>query len=143
VNPALLTWGKIKATLTSIGALFVLDLVAVVLPFYLLQREEARQPSTAILTGKISVPGAKDIRLILVEKPDYDQTYNRDIAWQFPLIAKQASYSVFYIDGAAIVHQQSFSVGSCPWFRPQTIMLPPGGSSDRELHRTQITPKLR
>ena len=93
VNPALLTWGKIKATLTSIGALFVLDLVAVVLPFYLLQREEARQPSTAILTGKISVPGVKDIRLILVEKPDYDQTENDKFTWRVPLIPNK-EYSV-------------------------------------------------
>jgi hypothetical protein len=136
-------WGKIKATLTSIVALFVLGLVAVVLPFYLLQREEARQPSTAILTGKISVPGVKDIRLILVEKPDYDQTYNGDIAWQFPLIAKKASYSVFYIDGAAIVHEQSFLVGSCPWFRPQTIMLPPVDLQIGSSIAHEITPKLR
>jgi len=65
--PNEVAWGNIKANLTSIVALFVLGLVTVALPFYLLQKEEARQPREAILTGKIS---GRAVRLIFVEKPD-------------------------------------------------------------------------
>jgi len=141
--PNAVAWGEIKANLTSIVALFVLGLVAVALPFYLLQKEEARQPSTAILTGKISAPGARDIRLILVEKPDYDQTYNGDIVWQFPLVAKKASYSVFYIDGEAIVRQQPFSVDdAAPGSAPQKIVLPPVDLQIGSSVAHEITPKL-
>jgi len=52
--PNEVAWGNI-ANLTSIVALVVIGLVTVVLPFYLLQKGEARQPPEAILTGKIMV----------------------------------------------------------------------------------------
>jgi hypothetical protein len=148
--PNVVAWGKIKANLTSIVALFVLGLVSIALPFYLFQTEEARQqeekarqPSTAILTGKISAPGGRDVRLILVEKPDYDQTYSGDIVWQFPLIAKKASYSVFYIDGDAIVRQQPFSVeDAAPGSAPQKVTLPPLDLQIGSSVTQQIAPKL-
>src|ERR1044072_5937220 len=54
-------WGKMKATLTSVVALFVLGAALIVLPFWRLQQIEAqqqeinsRQPATALLTGKIT-----------------------------------------------------------------------------------------
>src|ERR1035437_5658220 len=77
--PNTVAWGKIKANLTSAVALFVLGAVMIVLPFWRFQEEEARQqqqqarqPATAILTGKIGGTGGRDVRLLLVVKPDYD-----------------------------------------------------------------------
>jgi len=117
--PNTVEWGKIKTTLTSAVALFVLGSALIVLPFWRVLQEETKGPAMAILTGKITGPSDRDVRLLLVVKPDYDQTYRGEIVWKFPLLAESASYSVFYIDGNTILNQQSFFVeraapGSAP-----------------------------
>jgi hypothetical protein len=147
--PNAVAWGKMKANLTSAVALFALGAAMIALPFWRFQQEEAqqledaaRQPAKAQLTGKIKA-GGRDVRLLLVVKPDYDQTYNGDISWQIPLVATKTSYSVFYVDGDTIVWQQPFSVADlAPGSPQQTIPLP-----DWELQATNsaapaITPQL-
>jgi hypothetical protein len=154
-------WEKIKVNLTSAVALFVLGAVMVALPFWRFQESDAkqqesrsRQAPTALLTGKITGPNGRDIRLLLVEKPDYDQTYSGDIVWQVPLLADKASYSVFYVDGNTILGQQPFSVeGATAGSGPQKISLPPYSvqteapavatvGSGVTLAAQQISPKL-
>lgn len=128
--PNEVAWGKMKLNLTSAVFLFVLGAVMIALPFWrfqeldaLLQVEGVRQPNTAILTGRIA--GSRDLRLLLVAKPDYDQTYRGDIVWEVPLVGKRASYSVFYIDGNTIVNQQPFFVNAAAaGSAPQKIALP-------------------
>jgi len=90
-----LAWGTIKANLTPTVALFCLGGAMIALPFWQSQRAETRldevrsqQPATALLTGKINGSRARDVRMLLVVKPDYDQTYRGDIIWEFPLIAR-------------------------------------------------------
>ena len=101
------------------------------------------QPATAILTGKIAGPEGKDLRLVLVEKPDYDQTYSGDIVWEFPLLAKKASYSVFFIDGNTILYQQPFSVESAiSGSQPQKVALPPLVLQTPNSIAERINPKL-
>ncbi len=139
--PNVVEWGKIKANLTSAVALFVLGALMIGLPFWRFQQAEAQQPPTAILTGKIS--GSGDMRLLLVVKPDYDQTYRNDIVWQFPLVARRASYSVFYVEGDTIVGQQSFSIeGGPPGSAPQKITLPAFNVQMGTPEAPEITPKL-
>ena len=106
-----------------------------------LQQERAQQPNTAIITGKIG--GPRDLRLLLVVKPDYDQTYRGDIVWEVPLLAKKASYSVFYIDGDTILGQQPFSVeGAAPGSAPQKVALPLLDLQTGSSVAQEITPKL-
>ena len=146
--PNTVEWGKIKANLTSAVSLFVLGAGMIALPFWRFQTEEGqmqmeklRQPATALLKGKIVGPESKDVRLLLVVKPDYDQTYRDVIEWQFPLLATRTSYSVFYVADGAILGQQPFTVEGPA---PQTITLPefvlrlPQDSSVAQ----HITPKL-
>src|ERR1700728_4571066 len=99
--PNAVAWGTIKVNLTSAIFLFALGAVMVALPYW----EEAAQlkaidsqPATALLSGAISGPGGKDVRLLLVVKPDYDQTYSGNLEWQFPLIAGKSAYSVIYTE---------------------------------------------
>ncbi|MEX2263978.1 MAG: hypothetical protein WD696_18645 [Bryobacteraceae bacterium] len=130
--PNEIAWGKMRATLTSAVALFVLGAAMIALPFWRFQEAEARQqearaqqPTTALLTGKITGPGGRNVRLLLVVKPDYDQTYSGDIVWEFPLVAQRASYSVFYVDGDTIIGQRSFSVEGANAGSPlQKVALP-------------------
>jgi len=120
--------------LTSAVALFVLGAAMVALPFWRVQEEEAlqrqeqaRQPATVTLKGKVSGPGGRDVRLLLVVKPDYDQLYRGEIVWVVPLIAKRVSYSNFYVDSDTdtILHQEPFSVNdAAPGSAPQQIVLP-------------------
>jgi len=119
-------WGKMKANLTSAVALFFLGAGLIALPFWSVAKAEAKEVPTAILTSKITGQENKDIRLLLVEKPDYDQSYSGTISWQFPLLADKLSYSVVYLDGATVIHQESFSVEPVqPGSPPQRITLPP------------------
>src|SRR6516162_2129712 len=106
--PNALEWGKMKANLTSAVALFALGAAMIILPFRSVLAVEGQQPPTAIITGKIG--GSKDVRLLLVVKPDYDQTYRGDIVWQVPLVDTKASYSIIYVDGDTVLGQQPFSV---------------------------------
>jgi hypothetical protein len=134
--PNVVEWGKIKANLTSAVALFVLGGAMILLPFWRFQQAAAAQqaeldsqPPAAILTGNITGPGGKDLRLLLVVKPDYDMTYdgdvNSDVTLQVPLVAGKVSYSLIYTQDNAIIHEQPFSVGSAvPGSLPQTITLP-------------------
>ncbi len=140
--PNTVEWGKRKVSLTSAIALFVLGVLAIALPFWEFQQSDARdqadkqhllemasqQPANAKLTGKIGGPGSRDIRLLLVVKPDYDQTYRGDIAWTVPLLAGRTSYSIIYIDGDNIIGQQPFFVnGAAPGSPDQNVTLPPFG----------------
>src|SRR5580693_1017122 len=68
--PNVVAWGKMKANLTSAVALFALGGAMILLPFWRLQQEEASQqqavdsqPPTALLSGEISGPEGKDVRL--------------------------------------------------------------------------------
>jgi hypothetical protein len=150
--PNVVGWGQIKANLTSAVALFVLGAAMVALPFW----EEAAQvkamdsqPPTALLSGNITGPGGKDVRLFLVAKPDYDQTYRGGIVWQFPLIAGKAAYAVIYTQEGTIIGEQPFSVaGAIPGSMPQKITLPPldmqtEGSASRSASEPEIIPQLR
>jgi hypothetical protein len=142
-TPNTLEWGKIKTTLTSAVALFALGAALIALPFWRVWEEEASQPATAILTGKITGPSDKDVRLLLVVKPDYDQNYRGEIVWQFPLLAERASYSVFYIDGNTILNQQAFSVErAAPGSAPQRVALPPLDLQTGSSAAQQVTPQL-
>ncbi len=149
--PNQVTWGKIKANLTSAVALFVLGAVMIVLPYWRIQDETtqvaleiARQPQMAVLSGKISGPGSQNVRLLLVEKPDYDQTYGSgSIDWQIPLVAKRKTYSVLYIDGATILAQQSFAVDNAPGSNsPLKITLADIDLQTATPVAQEITPKL-
>ncbi len=143
-------WGKIKANLTSAVFLFVLGAAMIAFPFWRESDTEAKervarsaQPATAILTGKITGPGGKNLRLLLVEKPDYDQTYGGEIVWEFPLVTRKASYSVFYVDGDVILHQQSFSVeGAASSAQQQKIKLPTFDLQTRNSIAETINPQL-
>lgn len=150
-------WGKMQATLTSAVALFVLGAALVALPFWFAAQEEAaraqaksqqeqeraKQPPTAILTGEITGADDRDIRLLLVEKPDYDQNYRGTIAWQVPFLAEKLSYSVIYIDGDTIVSQQSFSLAPvAPGSQPQTHNLPAIHLQTGKSHAREVTPQL-
>ena len=150
-------WGKIQASLTSAVALFVLGAALIALPFYFvvkedaareeaaaqLKRELAKQPPTAILNGEITGAEDRDIRLLLVEKPDYDQSYRGAIVWQFPFLAEKLSYSVLYIDGDTIVSQQSFSLDPAPpGSQPQKRTLPAIHLQTGKSHVREVTPQL-
>lgn len=149
--PNVVAWGQMKANLTSSVFLFVLGAVLVALPFW----EQAAQlkvvdsqPATALLSGEISGPGGKDVRLLLVAKPDYDQTYSGDLVWQFPLIAGRAAYEVIYTQEGTIIGEQPFSVASAaPGSAPQKVSLPPlnvqtAGSGPQSISALDITPQL-
>jgi hypothetical protein len=139
--PNALEWGKIKANFTSAVALFVLGAVMIVLPYRSEVARESLQPPTAIITGKVG--GTKDVRLLLVVKPDYDQTYRGDIVWQVPLVDTRASYSIIYIDGDTILGQQPFSVNSAnPGSAQQKVTLPEWDLQTASAAATQIDPKL-
>jgi hypothetical protein len=141
--PNTLEWGKIKTTLTSAVALFVLGAALIALPFWRVSQEETREPATAVLTGRITGPSDRDVRLLLVVKPDYDQTYRGDIVWKFPLLAESASYSVFYIDGNTILNQQSFFVPrAAPGSEPQKVTLAPMELQIGSSVAQQVTPQL-
>jgi hypothetical protein len=146
--PNVVEWGKIKANLTSAIALFVLGAVMILLPFWRFQQEEAAQPATALLTGDISGPGGKDVRLLLVAKPDYDQNYDGNIAWAIPLVAGRASYSVIYTQDGTIVAEQPFFVqNTTAGAAPQKIALPPldlqtATQEPQGISVQQITPQL-
>lgn len=135
-------WGKIKANLTSAVSLFVLGALMIALPFWRFAQDAARQPATAILKGKIVGTGSKEVRMLLVVKPDYDQNYAGDIVWQFPLVAKKMSYAVFYIDGDTVLRQQPFSVKDAPLgSAPQEYSLPAFEVQTNGIAQ-QISPKL-
>lgn len=149
--PNAVAWGQIKVNLTSAVFLFVLGAAMVALPFW----EQAAQlkaidsqPATALLSGDISGPGGKDVRLLLVAKPDYDQTYSGDLMWQFPLIAGRAAYSVIYTQEGTIIGEQPFAVAvATPGSTPQKITLPTlnvqtGGSAPQSISALDITPQL-
>lgn len=153
--PNTVEWGKIKANLTSAVSLFVLGAALIVLPFWSFQKEEAKrqeqiysQPATAMLTGKINGPGGKDVRLLLVVKPDYDQTYNGGIVWEFPLLSRRASYSIIYTQEGTIIGEQPFSVeNAAPGSVPQKVTLPPldlqtGSPAAEAISAQDITPQL-
>jgi hypothetical protein len=153
--PNVVAWGKLKANLTSAVALFVLGAAMIVLPFWRFQQEEAAQqeeidsqPATAVLTGNISGPGGKDVRLLLVVKPDYDQTYSGGIVWQFPLLSQRASYSIIYTQEGTIIGEQPFSVeNAAPGSTPQKVALPPldlqtGSPAAQGIPAQDITPQL-
>lgn len=113
--PNEVTWGKMKLNLTSAVFLFVLGAVMIVLPFWRfqeldaqLQVARARLPNTVTLSGSLISP--KDIRVLLVVKPDYDQIYRNNIKMQVPLVGTKATYAVLYVDGDKILNQESFSV---------------------------------
>ena len=142
-TPNTLEWGKIKANLTSAVALFVLGAALIALPFWQFSKEEASRPATAILTGKITGHGDRDLRLLLVVKPDYDQNYRGEIVWRFPLLAESASYSVFYIDGNTIINQQSFFVErAAPGSAPQKVTLAPLDLQTGSSVAQEVTPQL-
>jgi len=153
--PNVIEWGKIKTNLTSAVALFVLGAAMITLPFWRFQQAEAAeqkeidsQPATGLLSGNISGPGGKDVRLLLVVKPDYDQTYNGNIVWEFPLIAGKASYSVIYTQEGTIIGEQPFSVeDTVPGSATQKVALPPldlqtGNLGAQAIPAQQITPQL-
>jgi hypothetical protein len=134
---------KIKMTLTSAVALFVLGAALIALPFWRILQEETSRPATAMLTGRITDAGNKDLRLLLIIKPDYDQDYRGDIRWQFPLLAGKASYSVVYVDGNNIVYEQPFSVKpTSPGSAPQQITLPALDLQTGASIAQQVTPQL-
>jgi hypothetical protein len=142
-TPNTLEWGKIKTTLTSAVALFVLGAALIALPFCRVLQEEASRPATAILTGKITGRSNRDVRLLLVVKPDYDQNYRGEIVWQFPLLAKSESYSAFYIDGNTILNQQSFFVeAAAPGSAPQKVALAPLDLQTGSSVAQEVTPQL-
>jgi hypothetical protein len=131
-----------KATFTTAISLFVIGSLMIALPFWCFQQQDARdqtekshllelasqQPAQAKLSGKIGGPGSRNLRLLLVVKPDYDQTYSGDIAWTVPLLFNRTSYSIIYIDGDNIVGQQPFFVnGAKPGAPDQSVSLPPFG----------------
>lgn len=149
--PNKISWGNMKANLTSAVALFVLGAAMIALPYWLtqqeqsrLQLEQARQPASVILTGKINAADGKNVRLLLVEKPDYDQTYSGEIAWTVPLVAQKTSYSVFYVDGDTILRQESFTVDAAahPGSAPQKVSLPDVDIQTVASASPEITPKL-
>jgi hypothetical protein len=141
-TPNEVAWGKIKANLTSIVALFVLGLVAVALPFYFLQKAEARQPPEAILKGKISGAGGRAVRLIFVEEPDYDRDYKDEFTWRVPLIPNK-EYSVLYVtDDKTIINEQPVSVERAgPGSASQTISLATFDLQNWSSIAPDITPK--
>jgi hypothetical protein len=149
--PNAVAWGTIKVNLTSAIFLFVLGAAMVALPFW----EQAAQlkaidsqPATALLSGDIRGPGGKDVRLLLVVKPDYDQTYSGDLVWQFPLIAGKSAYEVIYTQGGTIIGEQPFAVANAaPGATPQKITLPTldlqtGGLAPQSISALNITPQL-
>jgi hypothetical protein len=149
--PNAVAWGTIKVNLTSAIFLFALGAVMVALPYW----EEAAQlkaidsqPATALLSGAISGPGGKDVRLLLVVKPDYDQTYSGNLEWQFPLIAGKSAYSVIYTEGGTIIGEQPFLVANAtPGATPQKITLPTldlqtGALAPPSISALDITPQL-
>ena len=150
-------WGKMRANLTSAVALFVLGAALIALPFWRVAQLEAAQaqeeakraqaratqPPTAILMGEITGANDRDIRLLLVEKPDYDQNYRGTINWQFPFLAEKLSYSIFYIDGGSIVYQQTFSLDQVtPGSPPQKVTLAPVDLQTKKSVASEVTPKL-
>jgi hypothetical protein len=148
--PNTVEWGKIKANLTSAVSLFVLGAAMIALPFWRFQQEEAlqqeakaRQPATALLTGKVNGPSSRDVRLLVVEKPDYDQIYRDNIQLDLPLVANKASYSVFYIVDGTILRQQSFSVDDAtPGSAPQKVDLPTLDLQTGSPGAQEIAPRL-
>ena len=139
--PNALEWGKMKANLTSAVALFALGAAMIILPFRSVLAVEGQQPPTAIITGRIG--GSKDVRLLLVVKPDYDQTYRGDIVWQVPLVDTKASYSIIYVDGDTVLGQQPFSVNSAtPGSALQKVTLPEWDLQTGSAAAPQIDPKL-
>lgn len=136
-------WGKMKANLTSAVALFFLGAGLIALPFWSVAKAEAKQVPTAILTGEIIGEENRNIRLLLVEKPDYDQNYSRTIAWEIPLLGDKLSYSVVYLDGSTVIHQHSFFVKPVqPGAPPQTITLPTINVQTAKPKTGNVTPQL-
>ena len=127
--PNEVAWGKMKLNLTSAVFLFVLGAAMIVLPFWRvqaldaqLQVARARLPNTVTLSGSLISP--KDIRVLLVVKPDYDQVYRDNIEMQVPLVDTKVTYAVLYVDGDKILKQESFSVkASSAGSNPPTITL--------------------
>jgi len=146
--PNEVSWGKLKANLPSAVALFVLGALMIALPFWRFQEaearqqfEELRQPAKAVISGRLGASG--DVRLLLVVKPDYDQTYRGDIQWEVPLLATRTSYSVFYVQGATIVNQQAFTVeGATPGTPVQRIELPALNLQTEAVAAREIVPQL-
>jgi|SRR6185312_472856 len=136
-------WGKISASLTSAVALFFLGAGLIALPFWSEAQAEAREVPTAILSSKITGQKNRGMRLLLVEKPDYDQNYGETVSWQFPLVANKLSYSVIYLDGDTMIHQESFSVEPArPGSPPQRITLPPVNVQTGKAIADGVTPQL-
>ena len=136
-------WGKVRASLTSAVALFFLGAGLIALPFWSVAQAEAKEVPTAILTGEITGEENRNIRLLLVEKPDYEQSYSRTIAWQIPLLGDKLSYSVVYLDGGTVIHQHSFFVKPVqPGAPPQTITLPTINVQTARPKTGNVTPQL-
>lgn len=136
-------WGKMKANLTSSVALFFLGAGLIALPFWSVAQAEAKHAPTAVLTGKITGAENRDIRLLLVAKPDYDQSYSGTISWQFPFLADKLSYSVFYIDGGTVIHQEAFTLKPVePGSPPQMITLPAMNLQTGKPITENVSPKL-
>jgi hypothetical protein len=142
------SWGKLKANLTSAVTLFVLGASLIALPFWRFQEADAsqrriilRDPAIARIHGKVGAQG--DVRLLLVVKPDYDQTYRGQVEWEVPLVAKRTSYSVFYVQGDTIVSQYAFSVnGAEPGTPRQEVVLPVLDLQTGPAPVSEITPRL-
>ena len=136
-------WGKVRASLTSAVALFFLGAGLIALPFWSVAQAEAKEVPTAILTGEITGEENRNIRLLLVEKPDYEQSYSRTIAWHIPLLGDKLSYSVVYLDGGTVIHQHSFFVKPPqPGAPPQTITLPTINVQTARPKTGNVTPQL-
>ena len=126
--PNAVAWGQLKVNLTSSIFLFALGAVMVALPFW----EQAAQmkaidsqPATAVLSGNISGPGGKDVRLLLVVKPDDDTNYSSDVVWQVPLVPGKLTYDVIYLtEDGAYIRDQPFQVANTTPGTPQKITLP-------------------
>jgi hypothetical protein len=149
--PNAVTWGTIKVNLTSAIFLFALGAVMVALPFWeqaAQQKAIDSQPATALLSGTIGGPGGKDARLLLVVKPDYDQNYNGNLAWQVPLVPGKLSYDIIFLTGdGAYLGEQTFAVANAaPGSALQKITLPNldfrTGDSTPQSPALNITPQL-
>lgn len=115
--PNTVEWGKLKANLTSALSLFVLGAAMVGFPFWSFQRAEDEHrkrldglPVLAHLTQKITMPKLKNLRLLIVAKPDYDQNYGGQFTMDVPLIPTKLNYSVLYLLNNEILYEQPFSI---------------------------------
>jgi hypothetical protein len=150
--PNAVAWGPVKLTLTSAIFLFVLGSVMVALPFWeqaAQQKQIDSQPASAFLSGVTSGPGGKDLRLLLVVKPDYDTNSNGNVVWEVPLVPGKSAYDVIYLTGdGTIIGEQPFLVANPkPGAAPQKITLPKldlqtGASAPQPMAALNITPQL-